>query len=287
MPAAVLTLAALSLAPSAWTGWAEGAGELVRTAAAPIVHPMRLLAGWLRPAEQARDADEIERLRGAVDRLEFLWRRDQAEAQRLAEVVRDLQRGREFGVRDDVELAAFPVIGGSSDPTSGAMLVRAGERDGLTEGTTVATTRGTQLVGRVVRVGGSFSTLIPITDPGAGQLIDAVILTDETDRAERLRCQLYRAENGRLIGDAEVLSATADRPRPPTPTPGMAVRLLDSTWPPSAQMLVIGVIEEVRTEPDSLRPTVIVRPGVPIQRLSEVVLRIPVPSGEPAGGPGR
>ena len=285
LPVAILLLLVFAVLPARYTDWTEGIGQLVETALMPIAHPLRIAATWLAPAQTERDVAEVRRLREEAERFEFLWRRERVRNERLAERLEALQRGLAFNPEVPVRLMAAPVASTSSDPTSGAFRVRAGTDDGVTPRSTVATTGGTQLVGRVIDVGPVLSTVVPITDPGAGEVVDCVIIPDDgaadPDAVSGIGCLLQPAPGGRLTGEAAVLDPTPARPDPPEPRPGMTVRLRDEAgvWPASARMLVVGVVERVRRDPEQpLRPIVTVRPRVQLRRLSEVVLRIPLES---------
>ena len=285
MPVAVVFLLVTAVLPARATRWVDGLSQLALAAVTPISHPMAVVSRWLAPADRTATSGELEEARQRAERFEFLWRRERGEVERLRAIVEDLQSGRSFDTSVPVELAAFPVVGVSSDPTSAALRIRAGRSDGLVEMSTVATTGGTQLVGRVVEVGATLSIVLPINDPGSSQVIFGEVVVDgdalgSEGISRTLRCALTEVASGRLIGDAEVLDATPERPNPPRPAPGMVVRLSDSAWPASAQQLVIGVIEEVTPDEEQpLRPRIAVRPTVQLRRVGEVVLRIPVEDG--------
>ena len=54
------------------------------------------------------------------------------------------------------------------------------------------------------------------------------------------------------------------------------MRLSDTErWPKNAQYLVVGTIERVEPNPAMpLRPTIVVRPSLRLERVSEVILRL-------------
>jgi hypothetical protein len=61
----------------------------------------------------------------------------------------------------------------------------------------------------------------------------------------------------------------------PIPVVGQVVRLDDTGWPDSSRMLIVGRVESVSTSPeDPLRPVIVVRPTINVERLAEVLLRI-------------
>ncbi|MEM7623131.1 MAG: rod shape-determining protein MreC [Planctomycetota bacterium] len=186
LPVVLAGLLVLSALPVRFLGWTDGLGHLLATVLAPVSHPMVVVSTWLAPADRGGAAGGLAgngRLTGdaaelaeQVRVLEQAWLREIEENRRLRARLDELQAGRAFNEEIRVRLGAYPVIGSSSDPTSAAMRVRAGSGDGVTVRSTVATTAGTQLVGRVIDVGSSVSTVVPITDPGAGESLDCIVL---------------------------------------------------------------------------------------------------------------
>ncbi|HZW10279.1 MAG TPA: hypothetical protein VFF69_10290, partial [Phycisphaerales bacterium] len=102
---------------------------------------------------------------------------------------------------------------------------------------------------------------------------------------EGFACKLRPAGDGTLKGDVGDPGAQGSR----LIQPGQVVRLFDRHWPASAQMLVIGAVESVEPAPDSpLRPVIVVRPTVALERVTEVIVRITPEEREDAdfGGEG-
>ena len=294
MPATVVLLVITSVTPLRYLGWAGGVRGLVSTVVTPISDPLVRLSRWLAPASRVEAPEEhIREL--TDDRDEFRRRLQIAKKHNdeLTARIADLEAG--FRRAPDVAVMQLtrPVIGMSSDPSSGLLKVRAGRRDGVTPNT-VTTVRGVQLHGQVVSVDRLECVVMPITEPESGLLSGRVLLNRAGD--DTLSCQLAPTGNGTLRGDVEFKN-------PPAGTaltdaidarlvPGVEVLLDDPAWPASAQMLTIGVVETVeRDENQPLRSVIYVRPkdGLDLRRAREVYLRIAVdatsgaaPSGEDA-----
>ena len=89
------------------------------------------------------------------------------------------------------------------------------------------------------------------------------------------------------VGDGTLRGDAAYDPQDPDAATriavGQVVRLDDGEWPASAQMLVLGTVEAVEPAPDSpLRPVVIVRPTVALDRVTEVIVRVSEMPGDDA-----
>ncbi|MEM1183535.1 MAG: rod shape-determining protein MreC [Planctomycetota bacterium] len=270
----VLVLLVLSVVPVRYLGWVETVGHLPLTLVVPISHPMTWVARWFAPARRELDDDRVRQLELENERLKRLYLQQVDQTDRYRDLAENLQRGRALQTDVPVDLAAFPVVGVSSDASSSLLTVRAGERDGVTPNT-VATVDAVQLVGKVDDVSGRTCSVRPITDPSVVSIQGRVMLTDIG--REGLACRLGPTGDGRLKGDLEYIAPTAERQTTPEVVAGMTVRLDDAAWPTGAQMLVIGKVERVeRLESSPLRGVVIVKPMVDLRRVSEVILRIPV-----------
>lgn len=274
MSLAVVALLLLSVVPVRYLGWVESVGYLPVTLVVPVSHPMTWVSRFFAPARRELDDDRVRQLELENERLKRLYLQQIGQTERYRSLAETLQRGRSLKTDVPVDLAAFPVVGVSSDASSSLLTVRAGTRDGVTRNT-VATVDAVQLVGRVDGVRNRTCSVRPITDPSVVQVQGLVMLTDAG--LDGLACMLEPTGDGRLRGDLEYLSPTPDRPTTPEVAAGMTVRLDDASWPAGAQMLMIGKVERVEDSPDSpLRRVVVVRPTVDLRRVSEVVLRIPV-----------
>lgn len=264
----------LAVIPMRYTRWTTGFADVALTISAPVSNAVRWVADPLtRPfrrstdpalAEQYRQEAEVARQR-ALD-LELKVRE-------LERRVFELQRGIDLTPELGVRQLVAPVIGRFTEASSAALQVRAGSRRGVVENS-VAVVEGLQLLGRVERVTSAWCVVRPITDGATGGLM-ALVMTDQSLESG-IECRLEPVGGGLLRGPAEW------KPREGGADPieiavGMTVRLRDETWPRSAQMLVVGTVTAVDPAPDEPTRTIVtVAPTVPLQRVSEVVLRVPI-----------
>ncbi len=264
----------LAIVPMRFTRWTTGFADVAITVSAPVSNAVRWVADPLtRPFRRSADPALAEQYR---QELEVARQRSldlELKVRELERLVFELQRGAELTPELGVQQVAAPVIGRFSEASSSALQVRAGTGRGVVENS-VAVVEGLQLLGRVERVTGAWCVVRPITDDAAGGLM-ALVMTGE-DLDSGIQCRLEPAGGGRLEGPATwVFDET--RRAPVEIAVGMTVRLRDETWPRSAQMLIVGEVVEVAPAPDEPTRTIItVAPTVPLERVSEVVLRVPI-----------
>jgi hypothetical protein len=244
----------------------------------PVQQPVRSLLVWFRgPAPASVDVGstpELAQLQTNLQQatLELLQARQEAADLRL--LVRDLSRGLELNPELSVRQIPAPVIGFGSDLSGGLLTVRAGTSDGV-DANAVVVVRGVHLVGRVQRADSRTCAVLPITDPAfpkmyKNQKFSGVIMLDEQKRGPFWK--LDSIENGKLVGKVYFEQGAPGEERP-TVANDMLVRLRDDSWPPSAQMLVIGRIVQVETGANE-RPIVTVEPFQDVSRVSEVMIRV-------------
>lgn len=279
LPVAVTLLAISGLLPVryiAWVGWfSKPVGAFIH----PVSHPLTVLAHWLTPASP-RDADDptVKSLRDQIEFLTTQLLRARQENARLYTEIEEQYKLSRLNPDVPVRHVSAPVIGASSDLSSGVLTVRAGTRQGV-EQNTVVVASGLQVVGKVIEAGSRTSKVQPITAKGAGK-IRARVMFDSIE--ERLDCLLEPVGDGTLKGAVEIGELTQGKPL--EPAVGQLIRLDDAErWPEHAQMLVIGKIEKVEPSAEHpLRKVITVRPTLTLDRVSEVVLRI---AAEPADAP--
>ena len=270
----IVVLLAFALMPVRYTHWLEGAHHLAVTVFAPVTQPLRSVAVWLSPPEPGVQNRRLAEIRDERDEWELKYRQLRQENSRLRDLIADLQSGRALAPRIAVRYLARPVIGAQSDPGSALLTVRAGTSSGVTERSTVATVSGVQLVGQVSSAGARTCAIQPITSGDHPPIRGAVYLPG---REEPLETLLMPTGDGTLRGRVELPEPTPTEPEPPEIARGAEVRLSDDVWPKTAQQLMIGRVERVEPDADgSGRPVIVVRPGVRLRRVSEVVLRIPL-----------
>ncbi|USO00143.1 MAG: hypothetical protein H6810_05635 [Phycisphaeraceae bacterium] len=282
LPATVTLLVVTALMPVRYLDWVGWFGGLAATVFTPISDPMVWVARWLAPASRVHeDDDRIVTLEHDRDELKRRLLVARQRVDELEEQLADLEAGSRRAPDVAVLQLTRPVVGASSDPSSGLLRVKAGRRDGITAHSTITTVRGVQLHGQVVSVDRLECIVMPITEPESGLLRGRVLLDGAGETS--LLCQLAPTGMGTFRGDVEYPDPKPGEAKPPELEPGMEVVLDDPAWPESAQMFTIGLIE--RVEPDKeqpLRSNIVVRPrdGLDLRRVREVILRVPLTPGE-------
>lgn len=266
MGLAVVIFLALSLAPARYSQWAGWASQPTAFIVQPIAHPVMRLTRWLLPEPRVRAADdpqlrELERQR---DQAVLALRQTQLRVAQLERQVRDLQSGAPVAPVALVRQLWAPVTARSSNLSDGTIRIGAGAEQRVAPEVSVATARGVHLVGRVVQVEPRASWVLLFTNPRAGH-IQAVVMTGPT-LAESFGCQIRGRGDGLLDGDMVADAVGVEI--------GQLVRLRDESWPAAAQMLILGRVVEVDRK-ENQRLVIVVKPEIPPDRVSEVVLRIP------------
>jgi cell shape-determining protein MreC len=285
--AAVAATAVLALFPARWppARWMASLGEVVRLPMRPIEEGGRRLALWLRPPRGEFDQfdpearQRIEALTQELELTEALYAQSQGRIMELEQMLRELNQPQAMlGSGVSMIVASIRhearITGTSTNPAIEAVDLRAGSRDGVKLGT-VAVFGGVHLVGRIRRVWPLGSELVALSHPSTGLMRAVVMPRSRPDAApdEGIVVQLRPVGDGTFVGDvrAEDRLSAED-----------VVRLDDTRWPGTAQMMVIGHVESIEEKIDQpLRRTVIVRPRYRLNDLSRVVLKIEPPEQEP------
>lgn len=277
LPAAAGLLLLLALIPGHEGFTTRPLNTILRIATAPPRQAINWAASQFSRTPTTASSAELKTLQDERDRWRTLYLQEKYQRERLEAVNKQILKGqalnREFNVRQ--QLAS--VIGPTSDPSSSLFDVRAGTADGVEVGSVVAFD-GVNLVGRVTRADTKSCQVQPVFDAKAPP-INGIIFPLETSSdlppdpgAVSLVCKLTPTRTGTLAGPAEARTHRAGEQVPPLQV-GMLVRLADETWPRSAQMLVIGRIEEVQVLANG-RERIVVRPAFK-PPLAEVMLRLP------------
>jgi cell shape-determining protein MreC len=249
-----------------WTDWFSAQ---VQVAIVPITHPLTIVVDKIVPASISDPAaNERERaLLNELERMKVELLQTREENTRLISLVDQYSRGAALTPDLQVKQATRPRVGNLAGDI---LQIRTGNIDGLVQGTVVVH-EATQLVGRVSRVNTKTALVLPITAPGAQRITGTILLNPEGTK--RIGCLLEPTGNGTLRGDVARPSLEESL----RIEVGQEVRLLDSHWPTSAQMLLIGTIERVESDPEQpLRSQIVVRPTFgDLRRVPEVTLRIP------------
>ena len=269
MPITIGVLFVLWFMPARLLGWTNWCAAQVEVGIVPSTHPLSSAVDAIIPARIADpNASERERaLLNELERVKVELLQTQEQNTRLSQLIDQYSRGAELSPDLKVRQETRPRVGNLAGDL---LLIRTGNLDGLTQGTVVVTD-AIQLVGRVRRVNKRTAHVLPITAPGAQPILGTVLL--DNDGSRQARCLLHPMGNGTLRG--EVSQPGLDEQI--NIEVGQEVRLLDSQWPTSAQMLRIGRIERVEADPEQpLRTLIVVRPVFEdLRRIPDVVFRIP------------
>jgi len=265
-----LTLVVLALLPSKALGWLWWIDRTANFVLLPVQHPLDSLVKWAEGSKAKTEAKGPDaELAARISQLQFELLNERDQNDRLRQQIMDLQRG--LALNPDIPRQVFaPIIGGSADLSSGVLTAKAGEREGIEVGS-VAVAGGVNLVGRVTKVSGRTCLILPITRKSkATQYIRGVVMLNESERGPM--CELTTTGGGTLVGT--VMDRIASQSYSAIDiAPGMIVRLADTTWPGSSQMLIVGEVKSIETEPTGHRK-IVVEPRLRLDRVSEVWLRV-------------
>lgn len=259
-----------SLTPVSWLGWTAGFATVVRVPVQPLAQAGVQISHWLRPP--ADEAGESEALRERSDQLEMtraLLHGARVQIDALLEEIAVLKGVSGF-LRPGVEITPIVarVTGRPPDRVGGPVRINAGIRHGVVA-RAVVVYRGGHLVGRVADgVSRLSSGVVPITDGSIG-LIEGFLQTKDDPAADDRsgpHIQFVADGHGGLAGDLD---------REVVINLGDTVRLDDSSWPDSAQGLIIGTVTSI--EPKDLQPLlnrVTVRPKFRAHQVASVTVLI-------------
>lgn len=272
VPIAIVVLLLTSAVPAAYSQWVGWFGELAMVIVTPVSHPASMVSRWLAPATRApAPPEDVAALEAELARFRSLSLRLQRENETLWARIRDLQNNRDLAPDAPVSMMSAAVVGDSPD-LSGVIRLRAGSQQGVVPNTVVAV-GGMQLFGRVVQVANTWCDARPITDKEAGAVHSVIVVGDDVE-APKLLCRLVPQGDGTLKGPVEYERAP-DSATPILAEAGQTAYLSDDTWPKSSQMLVVGRVRSVQTDPNNAqRQIVVVAPEVRLSRVTEVVLRM-------------
>lgn len=279
----VLTLA-LCMAPGRALGVTNVLAEILNLALGPFAVAGNQLAQWARPAPlglegPVHDPEYIRHIQQERDEFERLFVAEQAKVDALQQQLEQLQMLAREQMHIPVRLLVARIA--SRSPLSlGTVVLSRGAGHGVHEGA-VAAYNAVQLLGRVIETSGVQCTLLPLANPSTG-LVDAVIVPrDRRDMplASAVRVQLLPHGDGTLRGDVD---------RTALVNPGDVIKLLDDTWPQSAQGMIVGRVDAVDPkESEPLRNTLTVRPLFHVSQVAYVTLKIELDDDgpdQPGGG---
>lgn len=258
------------LLPVSWMG------DFVGLLSAPVAQPLRTVGGWLAPPDAGEALpEELALLQQQVEEYRTLYERARERNADLLAQMEQLKLMVELNPSVSTRLLNAPVIGSTSDPANAQLRIRAGTKQGVHQNDVVAV-EGVQLFGSVRDASARTSWIMPITAKAQGHIKGKVMI----ENGRGIACSLKPVGDGTLRGD--VAYDEADPEASQLVAVGQTVRLDDGQWPDSAQMLVLGTIESVEPAPDSpLRPVIVVRPLIALERVTEVIVRINPMDDEP------
>lgn len=286
LPLLVATLAIILLAllPLRVTGWLSVFRGPLMTIIAPIAAPLSAIATWLRDDTEDRPSvatlSTLEAANAERDRLARLYLQSIARIDELEALLEDLQRvtARRSAAVQQLEARRVGV-----NLPAGTVDYDRGSLHGVTNAAVALSRRGEQLVGQITRLTPTVATVHLITDnrPDAPLMVGVIVPADErgeqfpqsADALNALnRCQLRPQGDGTLVDPQFGVGPNEQSPV----AVGDFVRLLDESWPSSAQMAVLGRVIAIEPTEQPLFRILRVAPITDIQRLRSVILLVPI-----------
>ena len=267
-------LCILSLLPQRFCIYGPPMRDLAIRVLAPIAAPLTNLSTRLRPApdrpilaggDLAKLSEELRQRDGRIIALE----RRVKELETTSAQLQGLRRR----LGDSYAFRAAAVIGRSADPAATAITVDVGSLDGVAP--SFAVVDGANLIGRVMQVGNTTSTLTPLTS--LSTLLEVVFAPPELPLdglpPDRQRSCLLKTR-----GRDHFIADDVDQAMPVRV--GDYARLSDrhggENWPAAAQGMVIGQVTKIENHPDDpLRKRIEVRPLISPRALSSVTIIVP------------
>lgn len=269
-------MALMALLPTPAIRWVRQLSRPVTTLLGPLNWALKGGVQMVAVESSAtKETPEFEELRGQLESYKFQWMNEREENERLRKQIAELQKGPPIA-SEFMRPVYAPVIGGGADLSAGILKAKAGEREGVLPNS-VAVVEGVHLVGKVTEVASRYCLIQPVTQKGSRGLKGVIMVGDQRGPF----CDLVPTGAGTLNGRVFFEEGMAR----PELKEGMLVRLDDPEWPASARMLIIGQIVEVVPLPQQPnRPVVTVRPQFVIDKISELVIRIPTEAPAASGG---
>ncbi len=290
-----LAAGVVSVLPSRFTA-AFGLREGLRAGMEIVALPVQAPITWLiRSARGTSGGSGLDASGMAQAQLEVQeWKKNYLAAlqenQSLREQINALTLARQLNVSFIAkETSPLPVLGLSDQ----LLLVRAAPSLNIPTNA-VAVADRVHLVGRVTSSDARVTRVQPISDRGAPEIKGAILDSERFESPEstsvvsttltnaRVRVSLKPTGRGTLSGlvfierSSDPSGAGAVRVQP-----GMVVRLLDESWAPQDQMLILGRVIRAEEAPNG-RTVVEVQPAIDPFRVSSLTIRF---SGDATGGP--
>jgi|GEM_PF-4195351 len=279
----------VSVAPSKFTP-AFGLRDGLRAGMEIVALPVQAPITWLiRSARGSSGGAGVDVEGAAQAQLEVQeWKKNYLAAlqenQSLREQINALTLARQLNVSFITkETSALPVLGLSDQ----LLLVR-GVASLNIPTNAVAVADRVHLVGRVTSSDARVTRVQPISDRGASEIKGAILESERFESPEstsvisttlttaRVRVSLKPTGRGTLSG--LVFIERSSEPGAMRVQPGMVVRLLDESWAPQDQMLILGRVIRAEEAPNG-RTVVEVQPAIDPSRLSSLTIRFSGASG--------
>lgn len=268
-------LIVLALLPRRFCVYGPPLRDLTIRLLAPLAAPLTNLSTKLRPAADrpvfaGSDLDKLSEELRLRDGMILALKRRVAE---LETTNAELQGLRSRRASDSFVFRAASIIGRSADPAATALNIDIGSVDEVGPG--FAAVDGANLIGRVVQVGRTTSTVAPLASLAI--LLEVVFTPPEIPidglPPERNRTCLLKAR-GRDSFIADDVDQTL------MVQVGDFARLSDrhggDGWPSAVQGMIIGQVVKVENHPDDpLRKRIEVRPLVSPRSLSSLTIIVP------------
>ncbi|MGE3107349.1 MAG: rod shape-determining protein MreC [Phycisphaerales bacterium] len=267
----------VALLPAKALTWVEWVTRPVPFIVQPIQKPLQDVVRWMQGSPAPSPGPGAEHL-ARIEQLQTSLLAERETSDRLRRELEESLNIRRLNPETTRRLIV-PIVGGSADASSGTLSAKAGLREGVEVGS-FAAHAGVDLVGRVTKAFDRTCLILPITRRGASAknapYLTGVVMLGDLEKGPL--CELRATGDGTFEGT--VLDRIASQSFADIEIkPGMLVRLADKTWPSGSQMLVIGEVTSVRTEPTQHR-MVRVPPRVRLDRVNEVWISVGADKGE-------
>jgi len=263
----------LALSPASWLGWTSDLSDLVRVPVTPFSHVGIMVTSWLRPAVETSDlpTDEKERNELAIAEREYfrqMWSAQMLRATALADQLRELQALPESALRNPLPPMIVPidVTGRKSSDVASPLelkLVR-GTSSRIVEGDIAVI--GSDIVGRISRVGLSRAELIPVNHKEIGLTRAAIVSAHPAVNRPPLLAEIILQSSGEHVMFAEVPTTSGVQE-------GDLVQLDDPSWPSAGAGFTLGVVTRVNQLDEApLRQRLVVTPRRRARDVSRVIV---------------
>ncbi len=261
------------MAPANWLGWTSDLSDLVRIPVTPLSHVGVMVASWVRPSVEISDLPSDEALRNELavaerDQYRQLFNAQMLRATELADRLRELQSLPESALLNPLPPIILPVdITGRrpNNPSADLELKLTRGMVGRALQGDIAVV-GTDVVGKISRVGLSRIVLQPITHRDTGLTRAAIVPSNSDNTRPPLIAEVILQSRGEafMIAEAKATSGVQK---------GDLVIVDDSSWSKASKGFILGVIDQVvQLDEAPLRQRLIVLPRKKAQNVSRVVI---------------